>query len=64
MRTYRVVPVDSNGPLLVEPQTFTAIDDDDAVAKAKSLLWNHDIELWDGERLVMCFRANAAKGKR
>ena len=57
MTTYRLIPVDFDGPLHLEPQTFTSIDDDDAVAKAKSLLRDHDIELWDGERLVMCFRA-------
>ena len=57
MATYRLIAVDFDGPLLREPQTFTAVNDDDAVAKARTLLRDHDIELWDGERLVMCFRA-------
>jgi hypothetical protein len=64
MGTYRLVAVDFNGPLLLEPQTFTAVNDDEAVAKAKSFLPDHDIELWDGDRLVMCFRASDAKSKR
>jgi hypothetical protein len=59
MKTYRLIAVDFDGPLLLEPQTITAIHDDDAVAKARPLLRDHDIELWDGERLVMCFRARA-----
>jgi hypothetical protein len=58
MGTYRLVAVDRDGPLLRDPQTFTALNDDDAVAKAKNLIRDDDIELWDGERLVMCFRAN------
>ncbi len=57
MGTYRLIAVDFDGPLLLEPQTFTAVNDDDAVAKARNILRDHDIELWDGERLVMCFRA-------
>jgi hypothetical protein len=57
MGIYRLIAVDFDGPLLREPQTFTAVNDDDAVAKARTFLRNHDIELWDGDRLVMCFRA-------
>jgi hypothetical protein len=57
MGTYRLIAVDFDGPLLLEPQSFTAVNDDDAVARARKLLQAHDIELWDGERLVMCFRA-------
>ena len=57
MGSYRLIAVDFDGPLLLEPQTFTAVSDDDAVAKARNLLRDHNIELWDGERLVMCFRA-------
>ena len=34
MATYRLIAVDFDGPLLREPQTFTAVNDDDAVAKA------------------------------
>ena len=57
MGTYRLIAVDFDGPLLLEPQTITAVNDDDAVAKARPLPRDHDIELWDGERLIMCFRA-------
>jgi hypothetical protein len=57
MGTYRLIAVDFDGPVLLESQTFAAANDDDAVAKAGSLLRDHNIELWDGERLVMCFRA-------
>jgi hypothetical protein len=48
MGTYRLIPVDFDGPLLLEPQTFTAVNDDDAVAKATTLLRDHNTELWDG----------------
>ena len=58
MGTYRLIAVGFDGPLLLEPQSFTAVNDDDAVARARKLLQAHDIELWDGERLVMCFRAH------
>ena len=64
MGTYRLIAVDFDGPLLLEPQTITAINDDDAVVKATELLQKHNIELWEGERLVMCFRASDAKSKR
>jgi hypothetical protein len=64
IKTYRLIAVDFDGPLLLEPQTITAINDDAAVAKVSELLQKHNMELWDGERLVMCFRASAAKGKR
>ena len=57
MGTYRLIAVDTDGPLLLEPQTFNAVNDDDAVAKARNLLRDHDIELWEEERLIMCFRA-------
>ena len=57
MPTYRLIAVDFDGPILDERQEFSAVNDDDAVAKAESLLRDHNIELWDGERLVMCFRA-------
>jgi hypothetical protein len=43
MKTYRLIAVDFDGPLLLEPQTITAINDDDAVAKASKLLEDHDI---------------------
>jgi hypothetical protein len=56
MKTYRLIALDSDGPLHLEPQTISAVSDDDAVAKAMELLQKHNIELWDGERLVMCFR--------
>jgi hypothetical protein len=56
-RKGQVIAVDFDGPLHLEPQTLTAVSDDDAVAKARELLHKHNIELWDGERLVMCFRA-------
>jgi hypothetical protein len=58
MGTYRLIAVGFDGPLLLEPQSFTAVNDDDAVAKARKLIQDHDIERWDGERLVMCFRAH------
>jgi hypothetical protein len=57
MKTYRLVPVDSDGPLHLESQTISALSDNDAVAKARELVQKHNIELWEGERLVMCFRA-------
>jgi hypothetical protein len=57
MGTYRLIAIDFDGPLLLEQQTFAAINDDEAVAKARNILREHDIELWDGGRLVMCFRA-------
>jgi hypothetical protein len=56
MATYRLIAVDFDGPLLLEPQTITAINDD-AVVKATELLQKHNMELWDGERPIMCFRA-------
>jgi hypothetical protein len=56
MKTYRIIAVDFDGPLNLEPQTISAVSDDDAVGKARELLQKHNIELWDGERLVMCFR--------
>jgi hypothetical protein len=57
MGIYRLIAVDFDGPLHLEPQTFNAANDDDAVAKARPLWRDHNNELWDGERLVMCFRA-------
>ena len=53
MKTYRLIAVDFDGPLLSEPQIFTAINDDDAVTKARNFLRDHNIELWEGERLVI-----------
>jgi hypothetical protein len=55
MTIHRLIPVDFDASL--HPESHTAGNDDDVVAKARTLLRDHNIELWDGERLVMCLRA-------
>lgn len=52
MRDYRAYTVGTDGRFIgFEP--LVCDNDDDAIAKARSLLEGKDIELWDGARLVI-----------
>jgi hypothetical protein len=53
---YRAFTVGSDGHFIgFEP--LICANDAEAIAQAKRLLFQHDIELWSGERLVIRLRA-------
>ena len=56
MQVYRLYAVTVDGRVDQSPQLIEAINDDKAVEKARALAGGRDVELWHGDRLVMCLR--------
>ncbi len=56
VQAYRLYAVNAEGRIDQPPSVIEAGNDDEAVAKAKALLNGRDVELWLGDRLVMCLR--------
>jgi len=50
---YRAYPVDRSGHIAGAATDLTCDDDATAIEQAKSLVDGRDIEVWDGERLVI-----------
>jgi hypothetical protein len=53
---YRAFIVGSDGHF-TGSELLICADDAEAIAKAKRLVINHDVELWSGARLVIRLRA-------
>ena len=53
MREYRVYVLNAGGHVDAPARIITHTDDDAAIQHARQLLDGHDIELWDGPRLVI-----------
>ena len=51
MPTYRVYIL-VEGHIRSEPKLLSASDDMDAITQAKAMVDGHDVEVWDGQRLV------------
>ena len=60
MAEYRAYTVGSDGHF-VRYESLICDNDDDAVAKASSLMDGHDIELWSGPRLVVRLKHRAKR---
>src|ERR1700678_2241956 len=56
MPTYRAYAVDENGAM-GPPKVFDCDDDQQAIWKAKASVDGHDVELWNGDRVVAKFSA-------
>jgi hypothetical protein len=52
MPDYQVYVVDDAGRILAAPEVVTCDDDQRALRKAKSLANGHDLEVWQGARIV------------
>jgi hypothetical protein len=52
MPDYRLYPVDETGHIAGPPHVETCTSDEEAIAKAKSLVDGHDLEIWDRARMV------------
>jgi len=52
MPTYRFYSLKKDGHVAGPPLDFDCPDDDDAVKGAEKLLDGHDIEIWQGPRVV------------
>ena len=57
MAEYRAFTIGNHGHFTGSEPLICA-DDAEAIAKAKRLISNHDIELWSGDRLVIRLRAS------
>ncbi len=53
MPAYRTYLIDKNNSISAPPKTVECAGDFDAIDKAKQLVGGHDVELWEGDRLVM-----------
>ena len=60
MAEYRAYTVDTDGHF-VSSRAFVCDTDADAMVWAKQLVDGHDIELWNGERLVTRLSNTSAK---
>ena len=60
MANYRAYTVGSDGHF-VGYEPLICFNDDDAVAKASSLMDGHDVEVWDGPRLVVRLKHRAKR---
>jgi hypothetical protein len=52
MAKYRAYIVGNDGHF-ASCEEFTCNDDNEAVAKAKRLVDDHDVEVWSGERFIV-----------
>jgi hypothetical protein len=52
---YRTYLIDQNNSISAPAKTVECTGDFDAIDKAKHLVDGHDLELWEGDRLVMRF---------
>jgi hypothetical protein len=52
MPDYRLYTVDKGGHVMEAPQVVTCPSDEEAVAKARSMVNGLDLEVWDGARVV------------
>jgi len=57
MSVYRIYAVDKNTSAIKAVSVIQCGDDEDAVKKVKPLVDGHDIELWEGMRLVSKFKS-------
>ena len=53
MPAYRTYLIDENNSISAPPKTVECAGDFDAIDNAKRLVNGHDVELWEGDRLVM-----------
>jgi hypothetical protein len=60
MPEYRAFTVGHDGHF-ISFEGFGALDDDEAITKAKRLVDGHDVELWSGERFIVKLATNDAK---
>jgi hypothetical protein len=51
--TYRVYVISNDGRIADVPHLIEAKSDEEARAKAGQFVDGHDVELWDGPRLVV-----------
>jgi len=58
---YRVFLIDRNGHISRPAEHIDCSDDQEAIEKAQRLVDGHDVELWDGVRLVKRFPRQADK---
>jgi hypothetical protein len=52
MSSYRIYEVDKNGHVVRPPQVIICADDQQAIREAKPIAGIHDVELWNGARIV------------
>ena len=61
MLQYRAYPVDEEGHILGPPILFECADDETAIKRAKQLARSHNVELWQGARMVATFQRLAGQ---
>jgi hypothetical protein len=52
MRDYRIYTVDANGRVIAPSEVLTCETDEEIIQKATSMVDGHDLEIWDGPRVV------------
>jgi hypothetical protein len=58
--TYRAFPT-KNGHVVDPPQIIVCITDEQAIEQAQQFVDGHDIEIWDGPRLVARIKSENPK---
>jgi|tagenome__1003787_1003787.scaffolds.fasta_scaffold18430832_1 hypothetical protein len=61
---YRVYPLDRSGHIAGPPTDLNCDSDGTATEQAKRLVDSRAIEVWDGDRLVICLPKNAASSSK
>lgn len=63
MPIYRAFLIETGGTLILRSHNFTADDEAEALERAARYVDGHDVELWEGERLVRRFEAGKEPGR-
>jgi hypothetical protein len=61
MPTYRAFLIETGGAAIVRSHNFEAYDESDALERAARYVDGHDVELWEGDKLIKRFQSPAPK---
>lgn len=61
MPTYRLYLVNRENHITQAPEILTSDSDEDAVERAKQIVDGHDVEVWQGSRLITVIKSKDAK---
>lgn len=61
MPTYRLYLVDQDNHVACTPKVLTFASDENAVERAKQIVDGHDVEVWQGTRLITVIKSSDAK---
>ena len=61
MPTYRLYLLDQDNHITGVPKVLACDSDEDAVERAKQIVDGHDVEVWQGSRLITVIKSKDAK---